>query len=540
MLALGEKKNQFFIVFQRGLYRMFKIIVILILIFYLTDAANILAIFTIPSINTQRLYRIVTNALEDRGHNLTIISSIPGLGRGISNEIDLGFSNVFYDKAVFSMNRREIKDEFESLSLWTEYEAEIIEKQFESAQIQELLKNRENYKFDAVIVEFGGLTPWYAFAEYFNAPLIGITASETSLDIHEALGNSANPITDPDNRYLEITTFRERYEAWKYYLKFNFFYKPKFEAIHDKIIKKFFPEIKTTARELKGKADLVLLNTHPALNYVRPLLPQTIQLGFLHISSPQPLEDEKLNAFIESSEKPIIYINFGSSIKSTDIDPKYLQIFKNVIKTIPFNVIWKWEDETMPNKPENVFITQWTQQADLLANPKIKLFINHGGQLSIEEGIARGLPMIVMPFYGDQTSNSLRVNRLGVGIAVNIQVLTENILKMLIKEIFSGPYAMNARALSEIVQDEPMIVVDKAVWWCEYAIRNRGTQHLKYLGNRVPFYQKYMLDFIGIVVILIHLLNELIKFIFSKIISKKKFESEVKTSKKKNKKNKRE
>lgn len=521
---------------------MLKIILFLALSFYLTDAANILAIFTVPSFNFQRLYRTVTNALEDRGHNLTIISPNSNLGRGISKEIDLQFSYVLYDKALFSLNVKEAKNEFDSLSLWTEYEAEIIEKQLESAPIQELLKNRENFNFDAVIVEFGGLTPWYAFAELFDAPLIGITASETSLEIHEALGNSANPITDPDNRYLEISTLSERYEAWKYYLMYNFYYKSKFEAIHDKIIKKFLPDVKSSSKELKGKADLVLLNTHPALGYVRPLLPQTIQLGFLHITPPQPLEDEKLNEFISSSNKPIIYINFGSSIKFSDLDPKYIQIFKNVLKELPYNVIWKWEQETMADKPDNVFITQWTQQSDLLAIPKIKLFINHGGLLSIEEGIARGVPMIVMPFYGDQTSNSLRINKLGVGIAVNIRVITEEIFKMLIREIFSGPYAMNARALSEIVQDEPMTPVDKAVWWCEYAIRNRGTRHFEYIGKRVPFYQKYALDFIGIALAIIYSIILLIKFIWSKIIKVKKDEKEndLKNSKKKKKNKKKE
>lgn len=203
---------------------MFKLIFLVALSFCFSDAYNFLAIFPVPSYNNQRLFRILTDALEDRGHNLTIISTNPEYGRGISTEIDLQLSYVLYDKALFSMSVRDAKDEFHSLSMWTEFEAEILEKQFESAQIQELLVNRESFNFDAVIVEFAGLTPWYAFAEYFDAPLIGITASETSLEIHGALGNAANPISDPDARYLEVTTFRERFESWKYYIKFNYYY----------------------------------------------------------------------------------------------------------------------------------------------------------------------------------------------------------------------------------------------------------------------------------------------------------------------------
>lgn len=36
-------------------------------------------------------------------------------------------------------------------------------------------------------------------------------------------------------------------------------------------------------------------------------------------------------------------------------------------------VLWKWENETMPNKPSNVFIRKWLPQRDILC----KLTFNH-------------------------------------------------------------------------------------------------------------------------------------------------------------------
>lgn len=503
----------------------------LILSICLVNAANILAIFPVSSLPNQKLFRIVTDALEARGHELTVISTNPELGRGNSTEIDLNFTYKLVDKALFSMNIKESQDEFESMAMWNEYETEIMEKQFESAQLQELLNNREQ-KFHAVLVDFNGLTPWLALAEHFRAPLIGISTTEIPQELHSAHGNAANPIQNPDTRYLEVATFSERYTAWKQYLVYNFYYKPKFDANYDKIIKKFMPEVQSNSEKLKGKADLLLINTHSALGFVRPLLPSTIQLGFLHMKPPQPLEDEKLNKFIEASDKPIVYLNFGSSIKSSDLHEAYLRVFKNAFKVLPYNFIWKYEKE-MTDKPDNVFITPYTQQSDLLANPKIKLFINHGGQLAMEEGIARGVPMIAMPFYGDQTLNSLRINRMGVGMAVNIHVLTEDILKLVITEIFTGPYHKNAKVISEIVNDELVTPVDKAVWNIEHTIRHEPAV---YYGKNVPFYQKYMLDFIGPAVLIWHLLIKIFKLIFAKLFAKKSNDESENKKEKKNKK----
>lgn len=45
----------------------------------------------------------------------------------------------------------------------------------------------------------------------------------------------------------------------------------------------------------------------------------------------------------------------------------------------------------------NVFITSWVPQPSVLAHPKTKLFITHGGANSFFEAVEAKVPLLVLP-----------------------------------------------------------------------------------------------------------------------------------------------
>jgi UDP:flavonoid glycosyltransferase YjiC (YdhE family) len=61
----------------------------------------------------------------------------------------------------------------------------------------------------------------------------------------------------------------------------------------------------------------------------------------------------------------------------------------------------------------------------LAAHPSCRGFITHGGLLSTHEGICYGVPLIVLPVFGDQDQNSLRIVNMGCGLQLEITALTE-------------------------------------------------------------------------------------------------------------------
>lgn len=49
--------------------------------------------------------------------------------------------------------------------------------------------------------------------------------------------------------------------------------------------------------------------------------------------------------------------------------------------------------------------------------------------------------------------------------------------------------------------DQPMTGLERAIWWTEYVIRHKGAKHLKSPWATIPWYQYFLLDVIGFVLL---------------------------------------
>ena len=99
----------------------------------------------------------------------------------------------------------------------------------------------------------------------------------------------------------------------------------------------------------------------------------------------------------------------------------------NAFKRFPdYQFIMKFDGPVPEAKgAENLHITKWFPQRDLLGHPAVKAFVTHGGFNSILESTRSGVPLVVIPLLGDQLGNQKRVERHGVGIGLNKLELTE-------------------------------------------------------------------------------------------------------------------
>lgn len=76
----------------------------------------------------------------------------------------------------------------------------------------------------------------------------------------------------------------------------------------------------------------------------------------------------------------------------------------------------------------------------VLGHPNIKLFITQGGLQSTEEAIYYHVPMLAMPFFGDQPYNAKRMEYKGISRTIfHQQGLQKETLKNLIMEVIRNP-----------------------------------------------------------------------------------------------------
>jgi glucuronosyltransferase len=54
-------------------------------------------------------------------------------------------------------------------------------------------------------------------------------------------------------------------------------------------------------------------------------------------------------------------------------------------------------------------------QQDLLAHPNLKVFVTHGGLLSLQEALYHQTPLVGIPLGNDQKPNMLRAEKKGYG-----------------------------------------------------------------------------------------------------------------------------
>jgi len=73
------------------------------------------------------------------------------------------------------------------------------------------------------------------------------------------------------------------------------------------------------------------------------------------------------------------------------------------------------------------------------AHKNIRLFITHGGRLSIQEAVFHGVPEVVIPFFFDQYLNGERMVEHGVGLRLNYADFDLATFKKHIETVLTNP-----------------------------------------------------------------------------------------------------
>ncbi|XP_054587870.1 UDP-glucuronosyltransferase 2A2 [Nothobranchius furzeri] len=241
-------------------------------------------------------------------------------------------------------------------------------------------------------------------------------------------------------------------------------------------------------------ADIWLMRTDFVFDFPRPTMPNVVYMGGFHCKDPEPLP-EHLEEFVQSSgEHGFIIMSLGSFVSQLpdDVADEVAAAFAK----LPQKVIWTYKGNRPTTLGNNTLLVDWMPQKDLLAHPKIKLFVAHGGTNGVQEAICHGVPVVGLPLFFDQYDNLIRLEDRGGAKILSLSTADkdDNFFKTL-QEVLNEPsYRTNMQRLSRLHRDQPMKPIDTALFWIEFVMRHKGAAHLKAQSYKMPWYIYHSVD----------------------------------------------
>ncbi|XP_074033575.1 UDP-glucosyltransferase 2 [Leptinotarsa decemlineata] len=444
---------------------------------------NVLILDDVPTAAQQIFHVAIGKALAAKGHNVTI--AIPNSVRVEESEkLHVVRFEGMYETAtsheIFHLDTLMSLGPLGNSLLFVGSSVKVCDFLSNTKGFRKLLNYPNDFKVDLIIINLTLETCLLPLIQKFNyPPTIASTSYGLPSFLSEKFGSGPYPSFVPFHalRLSNDMTFLERLQ--------NYFW-TRFETLMRTYLST--PSVEQIARNLYGAGmdsyenllrhiSLVMCNLIPGFHYSRPISPNIITAGGLHVQLNATLPKD-LQEIMDTAEHGVILVSFGSNVRSASMGSEKIKTISNALSQLKETVIWKFESE-LDNLPKNIFIRKWLPQMAILAHPNLKLFVGHGGGMSTTETVFFGVPLLGMPFMMDQLSNMDLVEDRGIGRKIDFRLLTTNYLLENIREMLDDPkYFHTAKKYSRIARDQPQKPLDLATFWAEFAMRHNGTHFL--------------------------------------------------------------
>lgn len=258
------------------------------------------------------------------------------------------------------------------------------------------------------------------------------------------------------------------------------------------LLQRHFPP-GTDLLSLERAADVWLVRADFVFEFPRPTMPNVVYIGGFQCQKPGPLPRD-LEAFVESSgDHGVIVMSLGTLVSA--LPRETTEAIAAAFAELPQKVIWRYTREPPASLGNNTLLVKWLPQKDLLGHPKTRAFVAHGGTNGMYEAIYYGVPVVGLPLLFDQFDNLLRLKERGAARIVEAKSLTKENFLEASKDVLENPsYRNNIQRLSRLHKDKLKSPMDTAIFWIEYAIRNKGAAHLQPAGYSLPWYSYFCID----------------------------------------------
>ncbi|XP_073977481.1 UDP-glycosyltransferase UGT4-like [Rhodnius prolixus] len=479
-------------------YLKIRILLILISKLCITNSSEILVLFPVMFTSHYNMISPLVTELATRGHQITAYTAQSfGLTQNITEHL------VNYTV----LNDRNVKDFTtlgSGLSLIMEMQGVNLRgaSNFLQTQAFKQLMSDEECRYDAIITTSQLVRESLAPLQHkFGALAIELLPHSNSPSPSVLSGIPFNPsyFVDVKLPYTDRMTFMQRLHNLYNVLitlSITFMYTLiRMQELSDEHIKYPGWETRPELSSMISNSSLVLVNSHFSINYPYPLPPNIIDVAGIHIRPSKPLP-QNLEDFMSSwAEDGVLLFSWGSMLRGEKADSK--DVYDSLIRAfsrLKLGIIWKTNLKECPDDlPDNVFISEWLPQQDILAHKNLRLMVTHGGLSSMIETIHFAVPVVVTPFFFDQGKNARKLVDIGMGVMLEADNISTQSLVWAVQEVaYSNSYRIAAQKQSAIFRDKPSHPLQEAVYWIEYLL-NYGDV-LRPSFTQMPYYKILLLD----------------------------------------------
>ncbi|XP_006191190.1 UDP-glucuronosyltransferase 1-7 isoform X4 [Camelus ferus] len=297
-----------------------------------------------------------------------------------------------------------------------------------------LVKYLEESSFDAVFLDPFDMCGLIV-AKYFSLPSVIFSRGvfchylEEGTQSPMALSYVPRGLT----ALSDVMTFRERVRNQIWHLEERVFCHYFYKNVED-IASEIF-QTPVTAYDLFSQTSIWLLRADFVLDYPKPVMPNVVFIGGINCQERKPLPKDFETYINASGEHGIVVFSLGSMVSEI---PEYKAMeIADALGKIPQTVLWRYTGTPPPNLAKNTKLVKWLPQNDLLGHPKTRAFITHSGSHGVYEGICNGVPMVMLPLFGDQMDNAKRMETRGAGVTLNVLEMTSEDLEKALKTVIN-------------------------------------------------------------------------------------------------------
>ncbi|CAH0547839.1 unnamed protein product [Brassicogethes aeneus] len=406
-------------------------------------------------------YRPLWRELSLRGHQVTIITTDPMNDTSLTNLTEIN-THVTYE----ALARHNILDAAAEASLGAAVSLlggllqDLTKTHFNVPEVRKLINS--DAEFDLVMFETQIFAAPIVYSWRFKCPSIGVTSFDAAMEYHYNLGNLVHPVVNPDfNLYVKNTShmsYFERVKSTVYSVLLNYYMYNYYYPIQEDVLRGFFGSTMPSLWEMTKNVSMLFIGTHPVLHDVRPINPHTITLSTIYLKPKKPLPTS-IQQYLEESQNGVIYFSLGTNVKDNVFNSEKKNAILEAFAELPYNVLMKahWVNIRIP---KNVRMEKWLPQHDILRHKNVKLFITQGGINSLTESLSSGVPVLIIPFFGDQLTNTQKAIKMGYGLKLDKNLITTENVKEKVTTLIKNPkYRERANELGKILLDQPIRIV---------------------------------------------------------------------------------